>query len=302
MANPMKMLAPLILALVLWSCSGDQRTREQVFLDSLESMAVNAPLISEEVIMEIIQQIPSPLEISFLLKDAGTHYDYGMLNPPENSSRYTSNFAKALNLGIYGTDLGYANIYEQNQDALRFMSAVRSLADELSIGQFFDFKTISLLAANSRNLDSLLMITTQNFNTINTYLQENQRPNLSILLLTGGWLEALNITCQVAQANPSNQALIEKIGEQKIILDNIKLMLGFYTRDPYISDLHRDIMKLDEVFSQIEIIYTYAEPTFVEVNGMLLVQDNSTTTIHITAEDVDKIRERTREIRKKIIG
>lgn len=298
----MKTLAPLILALVVWSCSGDKRTREQVFLDSLESMAANAPLISEEVIMDIIQQIPSPLEISFLLKDAGTRYEYGMLNPPENSSRYTSNFAKALNLGIYGTDLGYANIYEQNQDALRFMSAVRSLADELSIGQFFDFKTISRLAANSRNLDSLLMITTQNFNTINTYLQENQRPNLSILLLTGGWLEALNITCQVAKANPSNQALIEKIGEQKIILDNIKLLLGFYTRDPYISDLHRDIMKLDEVFSQIEIIYTYAEPTFLEVNGMLVVQDNSTTTINITAEDVNKIRERITEIRKKIIG
>jgi hypothetical protein len=298
----MKKLALLILALALGACSNDKRAREQAFLDSLETMSMEAPLISEEVMMDIIQQIPSPLEISFLLKDAGTRYDYAMLNAPENVSRYTSSFAKALNLGVYGTDLGYANIYEQNQDALRYMSAIRGLADDLSIGQFFDFNTISRLAANSRNLDSLLTLTTQNFNTINAYLQENQRPNLSVLLLTGGWLEALNITCEVAQKNPANQALIEKIGEQKIILDNIKLLLGFYTADPYISDLHGEIMKLDEVYAQIEIVYTYAEPTFREVNGMLVVQDNSTSTIRITPEDVAAIRQRTAEIRNKIIG
>jgi hypothetical protein len=48
------------------------------------------------------------------------------------------------------------------------------LANDLSIGQFFDFTTIAKLATNSKNLDSLLLITTQNFNSINSYLQENK--------------------------------------------------------------------------------------------------------------------------------
>jgi hypothetical protein len=56
------------------------------------------------------------------------------------------------------------------------------------------------------------------------------------------------------------------------------------------------------VYAQIEIVYTYAEPTFREVNGMLVVQDNSTSTIRITPEDVAAIRQRTAEIRNKIIG
>jgi len=246
--------------------------------------------------------MPSILEISTLLREAGTSYDIHILNDPSNRSNYNSSFEKALNLGLYGTDLGYANIYEQNQDALRYMNAVKVLADELSIGQFFDFNTLRRLASNSQNMDSLLLITTQNFNQINSYLQESKRPNLSVLILTGGWLEALHITCQVAAKNPENSKLIEKIGEQKIILDNIKLLLEFYTRDPYIADLRDNILELEDAFAEIDIVYTYAEPTFEEVDGMLVVKDNSTTTINITPENVVVITEKVTAIRDNIIS
>ena len=298
----MRRICSLFLILIVIACGPGNRTDERAFLDSLNNLTLAAPMISEEVITDIIQQVPSPLEISYLLKDAGTQYDVEMLNSPTNSSNYNSNFSKALNLGIYGTDLGYANIYEENQDAIRYLGSINKLADDLSIGQFFDFGTITRLATNSSNLDSLLLITTQNFNNINSYLQENQRSNLSVLILAGGWLEALHVTCQVAHKNPSNEELIEKIGEQKIILDNIKLMLGFYTHDPNIADFHKSILELEKRFSEIEIIYTYAEPTMEEVNGILMVKDNSTTTINITQENVDAIRQEVLNIRRKIIS
>ena len=292
----------LLLVLITFACGPIKKSDEQAFLDSLDNLTLDAPMISDEVIADIIQQVPSPLEISYLLKDAGTQYDFNLLNTPTNVSNYNSNFDKALNLGIYGTDLGYANIYEENQDAILYLNSIKGLANDLSIGQFFDFGTIARLASNSKNLDSLLLITTQNFNNINGYLQENQRSNLSVLILTGGWLEALHITCQVAEKNTDNEKLIEKIGEQKIMLDNIKLMLGFYTSDPYIADLHKSILKLEKAFAQIEIIYTYVEPTMEEVNGILVVNDNSTTTINITKENVGMIRKEVISIREKIIS
>ena len=298
----MRKISSLFLVLIVFACGPGKKSDEQAFLDSLDNLTLDAPMISEEVIADIIQQVPSPLEISYLLKDAGTQYDFDILNSPNNSSNYNSNFTKAINLGIYGTDLGYANIYEENQDAILYLNSIKGLANDLSIGQFFDFCTIARLATNSKNLDSLLLITTQNFNSINGYLQENQRSNLSVLILTGGWLEALHITCEVAEKNPSNEKLIEKIGEQKIILDNIKLMLGFYTQDPNIADFHKDILKLEKAFEQIEIIYTYAEPTMEEVNGILMVKDNSTTTINITKENVDAIKQQVISIREKVIS
>jgi hypothetical protein len=158
------------------------------------------------------------------------------------------------------------------------------------------------MAANSNNFDSLLLFTTQNFNQINNYLQQNKRSNLSVLILAGGWLEALHVTCQVADKNPDNKKLIEKIGEQKIILDNIKQMLGYFTNDPNIADFHKSILNLEKAFAQIEIVYTYAEPTMEEVNGILVFKDNSSTTVNISKEHVDAIRREVVGIRRKIVS
>ncbi len=298
----MRKLCFSLVVLFLYSCGSNNSADEQAILDSVDSIAVETPQISEDVIADIVQQIPSPLEISVLLKESGSAYDNSILNTDENASNYNSNASKALNLGIYGTDLGYTNIYKQNQDALGYIGAIRDLADGLSIGQFFDFSTIRKLATNSNNLDSLLLITTKNFNKINTYLQDQKRSNLSILLLTGGWLEALHITCQVYQKNPDNVVLKEKIGEQKIILEQIQLLLSLYAGDPSITELSEQLNQLQGVFDQIEITTTYAESTFEEVDGVLMIVDNSTSSINITDQNIADITRLTSSIRSKIIN
>lgn len=272
-------------------------------MESLDSAVNTGPTISDAVIGDILQQIPSPLEISVLLKESGKKYNVGYLNSADNLPKYNSNYKKALNLGVYGTDLGYTNIYEKNQDGVKYMESIKKLADGLNIGQFFDVETIGRLATNSKNLDSLLLITTQNFNSINHYLQTQQRANLSVLLLTGGWLEAMHITCNVAAVNPDNKELQEKVGEQKVILENIILLLSFYKdTDANMASLLKDMEDLKKVFDQVNITYTYKESTFEIVDGVMVIKDNSTTTIDITPENVNNIRTITQSIREKIIS
>ncbi len=285
------------------ACGPGNKPDEQAFLETLDSTAVEGPAISEEVISSVLQQIPSPLEISVLLKQSGTRYDKTLLNSPDNISKYNSNYQKALNLGIYGTDLGYTNIYEQNQDGLDYMSSIKELADGLSIGQFFDIETIGRLATNSKNLDSLLLITTQNFNSINSYLQEQNRANLSVLLLTGGWLEAMHITCQVAMQDLGNTELKETIGSQKIILENIALLLSFYEKvDQNMALLLSDVKKLQAEYESIEIVTTYQESTFEVIDGVMVIKDNSTSEIKITDQNIQNINELVGSIRNKIIS
>ncbi|HMP98411.1 MAG TPA: hypothetical protein PKC24_01430 [Cyclobacteriaceae bacterium] len=299
----MKTYFACFLFLVLSACGSGSKPNEKAFLESLDENAIAGPSISEEVIGDILQQIPSPLEISMLLKQSGKKYNADLLNNADNASRYNSNFKKALNLGIYGTDLGYTNIYEQNQDGIKYISSIKTLADGLNIGQFFDVATIGKLATSSKNLDSLLLVTTQNFNSINDYLQEQSRSNLSVLLLTGGWLEALHITCQISSLDPSNKDLQEIIGAQKIILDNIMLLLSFYSEvDKNMASLLDDLTELKNVFDKVNIIYTYKEATYEIVNGIMMIKDNSTSTVEITPEDINNIKQVTSTIRKKVIS
>lgn len=292
----------LILALFT-ACGSEKKSDEQAFLEGLDSAKTEGPSISEGVIGDILNRIPSPLEISVLLKESGRKYDASYLNNPNNISNYNSNYKKALNLGVYGTDLGYTNIYEQNQDGVKYMSSIKTLADGLNIGQFFDIETIGRLATNSKNLDSLLLITTQNFNSINHYLQSQNRSNLSVLFLTGGWVEAVHILSEVAAANPTNKQLRETIGEQKIILENIILLLSFYKdSDQNMASLLTDMEELKRMYDKVNITYTYSESTFEIVDGVMIIKDNSSSSIQITDEDIANIKNLISSIRNKIIS
>lgn len=256
---------------------------------------------TSELAIEVIKSIPPPVEMSTIIKSTGASYNSDILNATENYEKYNTNFLKSVNLGIYGADLGYINIYNHKEDALSYLNTVIKLSEDLKVGQFFDFETIKRIANNNNNLDSLVNITTSNFEKMNNYLQEQNRSNISMYILTGGWLEALNVASKVALAEKS-QALFDKIGEQKIVLDQILLLLSFYKSDPNAASLSKDLTELKNMYNEVKIETVYAEPTMVEENGVLVVKDNSKTNIIITEQTVGKILTTVVKIRTKIIG
>ncbi|HZY80751.1 MAG TPA: hypothetical protein VFE50_14610, partial [Cyclobacteriaceae bacterium] len=136
----------------------------------------------------------------------------------------------------------------------------------------------------------------------NLYLSSQSRANLSILLLTGGWLEAMHITCQLSAKDPKNKVLQDTIGEQQIILEQILILFDLYKHDENMALLLADLNNLKSAFEKIKITTTYKAPTSEVVNGVVIVKDNSTTTVEITPDDVNNIKNITSEIRNKIIG
>jgi hypothetical protein len=296
----MKKLLIIAVAVAFLGCVG-KKADDQDFQSSLDSLK-NVPKIDEELVNGILQQIPSPLEISSILKESGSKYETSILNSDNNLPKYNTRFSKALNLGVFGTDLGYTNIYEQSKDGIKFLAAIKSLANDLNIGQFFDIETIGRLASNSKNLDSLLLITTQNFNNINGYLQTQGRSQVSVLLLTGGWIEAMQIVCQVADKNPNNKELAEKIGEQQIILEQLVLLFDLFKDDPDMASLLKDLNDLKAAYAGIEIVTVHKPSTMKIVDGVAVITDNSSTTINITTENVKQITQIVNTLRNKIIN
>lgn len=68
------------------------------------------------------------------------------------------------------------------------------------------------------------------------------------------------------------------------------------------ATLLEDMQELKKIFDRVNITYTYKESTFEVVNGVMVIKDNSTTTIDITPQDVMDIRNTTLNIRNKIIS
>jgi hypothetical protein len=72
--------------------------------------------------------------------------------------------------------------------------------------------------------------------------------------------------------------------------------------DPNIKDLADSFAELQSEFNKIEIKTVYREPTYEVIDGMLVVQDNSSSEIIMKDENIVAIRNMVYEIRNNIIN
>jgi len=283
------------------SC-GNRSGKDKVSIDSiLEEGSEGSELeISAESMNSIIESIPSPLEIAMVIKQSGTSFDQSFLNVSDNAKLYTTDQEKALSIGIYSGDLGYINIYEKPSLTVNYLSTIKNLADDINIGQFFDFATIKRMASQSDKMDSLIYLSTINFNKMDAFLRSQKRSNLSILMVTGTWTEGLYIATRVISQN-NNKELIEWVGYQKIIVDQLILGLSAYKRSDFFQKIINDLNSLKAVYDNIPISYVYHEPESMEIDGRLVIVDKSTSTVNISPEQVKQIGDLVDQIRQRMV-
>ncbi len=292
----------IICSLLLISCGGNKKDQNSQDLNALlaEKTSQSELSISEETMNDIIQSLPSPLEIATLIKESGLRYDPGFLNPTQNAQNYATDTEKALGMGIYSGDLGYINIYEKSTAAFSYLGTIKKLADDLLIGQFFDIEMIKRMASNSSKIDSLLYISTMSFEKMDRYLRNQKRSKLSVLLVTGTWIESFYLATQVVK-NTMNADLIERIAEQKMILDQILLIISAYNEDPMFQKITEELKELKKQYDKVTITYNYVEPETMEINGRLVIVDKSTTEVNITEEQLAQICSLVKEIRDRMV-
>jgi len=283
------------------SCSGNSNENTEI-PDSLKNgKAVNVTEVSKAVIDDLVQNVSSPIEMAALIKSEGVPFSKDYLSDPDRVDKYNTSFAKALNLGVYGADLGYMNIYNKNALIINHISAIKNLTEDLKIGQFFDFSTLKRLATNNENLDSLMYISTSSFNKMDSYLRSNKRSDMSTLMVTGVWIEGLYLATQVSTKS-KNDEIKKRIGVQKISLDNLLIVLKLYTQDKNFADLVKDFEEIKQTFDPIKITVEKGEPTTKEENGMLVIVQNDKQIVDIPEGQMTKIISVIGKVRNKIIG
>lgn len=257
---------------------------------------------NESTLLEIEGQlfsIPSPIQTAFLIKEVGTTYDPAILNPAQNSSRYSTSFSKAINLGIYGADLGYITIYEKTQDAITYLTTVKKLAHDLGVSGAFDLKLLERFEGNIGRRDSLLALVSEAFKASDAYLKSNERNDVGALILAGGWIESLYFSTIVAK-NTANDEVVTRIGAQKTTCANLVKLLQPYYQKPDYTALIDQLTELNEVFEQIEVVYTYKPQTVDAENKITTI--NSESDIIVTDEQLRQITEKIKSIRELVIN
>lgn len=203
-------------------------------------------------IKNVFYMIPSPMENVIIFKQAGLEYYGDLLNDPNASSRYNTEIKKAINLGVYGADLSYANLNNQTQETMFFVSAAKKLAESLSIMKAFDDATIQRIEDNVEDKDSMVSIISDVYWIADAYLKETENVELSTYIIFGGWIESTYIAASAYLKDPKNSLMKDRILEQKYIIDNLYYLASANKKEE-LAELRHDLEALQAIYKTMTI-------------------------------------------------
>lgn len=289
----------LVVGVLTFSSCGDETTPPDQTNQGQIKTQVDSTRSSLLAVNGAVFSIPSPIQTALLLKKVGANYNKDILNNPDLYSNYSTRFKKAINLGVYGADLGYVTMYEQTQDALKFLGAVRKMGDELGITGAFDANLINRFEQNMGNRDSLLVLVADAYRSSDNYLKNNQNDDLGALIIAGGWIESLYFATNVAKQS-DNSEIIRRIGEQQKTLENLIKLLSPHYNDASFTAFIDSLINLSEDFDQIQFSYIHEDPTVIPANKTTII--NSRTEFEMTKEQLESITRKVETIRNQIVG
>jgi hypothetical protein len=189
--------------------------------------------------------LPSPIETALLLKRAGAKFNDEYLNPIDNITKYTSTKKMALNLGVYSADLSFVSMFDQSQYSVKYLSAVKKMADELGVLNAVDQSIFDRMDKNMDNPDSLMEIISETFMNSDAFLKENDRVETAAIVLVGGWIEGLYIAAQIAKSTENNKEIIQRIIDQRTALTTLLNLLEEYKSNEDVKDVMTQLKELE---------------------------------------------------------
>jgi hypothetical protein len=289
-----KLLAFGLAALMLASC-GDKPKEEEnnnneniIDTDTSKTAVLN---VGGELF-----SVPSPIQTAMLIQKSGIAYDKSILNASNKVNTFSKDYERALNLGIYGADLGYVSMYNQTADAFGYLAAVKQLADKLGVSAAFDQQTMKRIETNISNKDSMLVLVGIAYRASDAYLKNNKRNEVSSLILAGGWIESMHFST-MAYSKKASSEIKYRIAEQKQALGSIIKLLASHNL-PEAMELGKQLNDLSKLYENIAFKYTFVEPVTDSVKKMTYI--NSTNEVMVSEEQIKLISDKVAEIRNKI--
>lgn len=262
--NYMKLQLRLVLFLaaiaLLGSCSktGEDKNQSGEEFDSASQSL-------QDQIEEFSYNIPAPSEIPYLLQATGAEFNEDLVNSRERVDQYTSqNDKAALNLGVYAADIGYLTSYDQTQEAIDYLTACKTLSDELGLIGTFDAQLLERFEKNISNKDSLTRLLDRTMHESHEYLRDESRSKLSSLVIAGSFIEGLYIATGLIKSYPRNilpednrnlvlTPIMRVVLDQEKSVSEMVKMLEDAEQTETVAAIKEDFKELDETYKKLNI-------------------------------------------------
>ena len=213
-----------VAAVLLSGCGGAPQGGTQTKQELRDSAKVKASTYGGAM---IYYSLPSPLEVAYIVENSGVGYEPGILHKTELGVRYSTNKSAALNLGIYGSDLSYSILFNQQQVAIKYLDCIKELSSGLDVSDTTSVKKLREMEDNIHDKEKLKKIVSQTFFHSDALLKESSRRPTAVMIVAGMWVESLYIATQLSECKAgTNPVLTRCIVEQGLVFDDLMGMLS----------------------------------------------------------------------------
>jgi hypothetical protein len=247
---------------------------------------------------EIYYGLLTPVEVCNIFERLGLHYNDTAILSTEYQNLYMSSYKAAMNLGVYGVDMGYMKLFGVNRQTVSYFNTVKILSERLNMPDTFLSDAIRGLDAEINNADTLTGLMNDAYKKIDDHLRLEGSEGTLGLMLMGGWIEAMYLATQLAYdpENPDPQ-VVGKIAEQKYSLISLLSFMKNYYDDPMVVFYTKKLKYLNRWFDTFEIYY---QPGDVRIDTTRQVITTSGTEMTVTVGTLNEIRDYIAKLRAEI--
>jgi hypothetical protein len=222
----------------------------------------------EENLKDLSNPLPQPFEVYTMLEDIGASYSKDFMNSVSNVDRYISANSKAVNIGVYAADLGYAAIYAKKDDVSLYSKTLKTLVDELGVKLDYKGLTEEMSDENEISKDSLISIVSSLYYDTYSFLHKESEPSLAALMAVGAWTEGMYIATQISDDAYQNTKIVGIIFKQSSSLDGLIEFLDKFKDNEMVRSLLSDLSDLKSLFDATDGSLT--EQQFAEITATII--------------------------------
>jgi hypothetical protein len=233
------------------------------------------------------------------LKKIGIYPDKALVSSLNNLDKYNTSEKKALNFGVYLVDMGYVNLYRNDENTEYYIKTLIELSNDLGLKSIFTAETYQKLIDLRNNQDSLAHFVSYLLLQSDNYFKNNDQQRISVLIVTGAWIESFYLLCQTYQDNQYDE-LLSFLYQQKHILDNlIQLTKTYYKTSSIFDYIIENLIEVAYNFDVLDFHYSYSNPAIKKKKDLYIVENHCNITG--SAPALEKIINLSFEIRNRII-
>ncbi|HRH37786.1 MAG TPA: hypothetical protein PK760_05545 [Flavobacteriales bacterium] len=249
----------------------------------------------DENVTAALYQMPTPNELFGLVKQMAGEGHRRVLNPASNADKYVTLKGRAVNFGIYATDLVYASSFKLNIEVAKYYLATKKLADGLGLNSAFTDADFVRLESHLTKGDSLDLISNEAYQRAYNKMQsEDMGPVLS-MVLAGGWVESMHLVISQITAFGKDEQLVRRVAEQKVTLEHLINIMDAYKNDEQVAGVYTELLALRDIFDELNV--TRVAHQGASSSGRMVLGDD--VTVEMTDAKYEELTKAVEALRTK---